>query len=89
LPKPPPNPACETVRIGYGAGGGYPIGFELEDKDYDAGFLKVFVSTEYADIGSLVQESAAAQRVAKRSPDIAGIWGAWLGAITVSDRGEQ
>ncbi|KAJ6505178.1 kinase-like domain-containing protein [Mycena sanguinolenta] len=30
LPKPPPNPACETVRIGYGAGGGYPIEFVLE-----------------------------------------------------------
>jgi hypothetical protein len=88
LPKPPPNPACETVRIGYGEGGGYPISFDLEGKDYDAGFLKVFVSTEYADMGSLVQESAAAQS-AKKSPDIAGIWGAWLGAITVSDGGEQ
>ncbi|KAJ7930626.1 caspase domain-containing protein [Mycena leptocephala] len=84
LPKPPPNPACETVRIGYGAGGGYPIGFELEGKDYDAGFLKVFVSTEYADMRSLAQGSAATQRIqVTRSPDILGIWGAWLGAITV------
>ncbi|KAJ6553745.1 caspase domain-containing protein [Mycena vulgaris] len=89
LPKPPPNPACETVHIGYGAGGGYPIEFDLEGKNYDAGFLKVFISTEYADMSSLVQESAAAQRVAKRSPDVTGLWGAWLGAITVSDGGEQ
>ncbi|KAJ7016293.1 hypothetical protein C8F04DRAFT_1163119 [Mycena alexandri] len=75
LPKPPPNPACETVRIGYGAGGGSPIEFVLEGKDYDAGFLKVFISTEYADMRSLEQNSAAAQRgTGRRVPDITGIW---------------
>ncbi|KAJ7753237.1 caspase domain-containing protein, partial [Mycena metata] len=80
LPKPPPNPACETVRIGYGVGGGDPIEFVLEGKDYDAGFLKVFISTEYADIRSLEQGSAAAQRgMGRRVPDITGTWGAWLG----------
>ncbi|KAJ6505606.1 hypothetical protein DFH09DRAFT_1439004 [Mycena vulgaris] len=30
LPKPPPNPACETVHIGYGAGGGYHCGKNLQ-----------------------------------------------------------
>ncbi|KAF7333993.1 hypothetical protein MVEN_02303900 [Mycena venus] len=90
LPKPPPNPASETVRIGYGAGGGYPIEFVLEGKDYDTGFLKVFISTEYADMRSLEQDSAAAQRgPGRRVPDITGIWGAWLGAITVSNGVEQ
>ncbi|KAJ7721378.1 caspase domain-containing protein [Mycena metata] len=90
LPKPPPNPGCETVRIGYGAGGGYPIEFVLEGKDYDAGFLKVFISAEYADMRSLEQNSAAAQRgTGRRVPDITGIWGAWLGAITVNDGAEQ
>ncbi|KAJ7489709.1 hypothetical protein B0H11DRAFT_2012144 [Mycena galericulata] len=90
LPKPPPNPSCEIAHIGYGAGGGFPIEFDLEGKDYDAGFLKVFFSTEYVNMSSLVQKSAAAQRlIVKRSPDITGIWGAWLGAITVSAGGEQ
>ncbi|KAJ6505615.1 caspase domain-containing protein [Mycena vulgaris] len=90
LPKPPPNPACEIAHIGYGAGGGYPIEFDLEGKDYDAAFLKVFISTEYSDMSSLVQKSAAAQRLfVKRPPDITGIWGAWLGAITVSAGEEQ
>ncbi|KAJ7712630.1 caspase domain-containing protein [Mycena metata] len=89
LPKPPPNPARETVRIGYGAGGGDPIEFVLEGKDYDAGFLKVFISTEYADMGSLEQDSAAAQRgMGKRVSDITGIWGAWLGAVTVTAPGD-
>ncbi|KAJ7027245.1 hypothetical protein C8F04DRAFT_1122868 [Mycena alexandri] len=89
LPKPPPNPVCETVRIGYGAGGGDPIEFHLEDKDYDAGFLKVFISTEYADMRSLEQGSAAGQRgMGSRVPDITGTWGAWLGAITVNDGAE-
>ncbi|KAJ7252007.1 hypothetical protein C8J57DRAFT_1077638 [Mycena rebaudengoi] len=60
LPKLPPNPASEIAHIGYGAGGGFPIEFGLEGKDYDAGFLKVFISTEYADMSSLVQNSAAA-----------------------------
>ncbi|KAJ7191621.1 caspase domain-containing protein [Mycena pura] len=90
LPKTPPNPACETVRIGYGAGGGDPIEFVLEGKDCDAGFLKVFMSTEYADMRSVEQGSAASQRYGRREvPDITSIWGAWLGAIIVSDGVEQ
>ncbi|KAJ7742022.1 caspase domain-containing protein [Mycena metata] len=89
LPKPPPNPASKIAHIGYGAGGGFPIEFDLEGKDYDAGFLKVFISTEYADMSSMEQNSAAAQRLlVRRAPvDITGIWGAWLGAITVSAGG--
>ncbi|KAF7359688.1 hypothetical protein MVEN_00693200 [Mycena venus] len=89
LPKPPPNPACETIRIGYGAGGGYPIEFVLEgNKNYDAGFVKVFISADYTDMRSLEQGSAAGQRLpAPRGPDITGIWGAWLGAVTVTAPG--
>ncbi|KAF7354114.1 hypothetical protein MVEN_01098800 [Mycena venus] len=79
--------AHETVTVGYGAGGGSPIRFELdENKMSDSGFLKVFASAEYIDMRSLEQPAAVerAQRLKSgRTPDILDQWGAWLGAITL------
>ncbi|KAJ6526440.1 hypothetical protein B0H19DRAFT_1042189 [Mycena capillaripes] len=80
-------PAPKTVTVGYGAGGGDPIGFVLgEDQIRDSGFLKVFVSTEYCDMRSLEQPAAAEsgpRLFGRRVPEIHGEWSAWLGVITV------
>ncbi|KAJ7753236.1 caspase domain-containing protein, partial [Mycena metata] len=85
-----PGPAPETVTVGYGAGGGYPIQFRLEEgKNRDTGFLKVFVSTKYVDMRHMEQESAgeAPQRLTVVKVLETGIWGAWLGAVTVTAPG--
>ncbi|KAJ7027242.1 caspase domain-containing protein [Mycena alexandri] len=85
-----PGPAPETVTVGYGAGGGYPIQFRLEEgKNRDTGFLKVFVSTKYVDMRHMEQESAgeAPQRLTVVKGLETGIWGAWLGAVTVTAPG--
>jgi len=80
--------APNSVTVGYGAGGGDPIAFALEDwKKSDAGFLKAFVSTEYVDMQSLPQSSPIdvfQTRIGIRTQNITGLWGAWLGAISVS-----
>ncbi|KAJ7919727.1 hypothetical protein B0H13DRAFT_1605989, partial [Mycena leptocephala] len=85
-----PVPASETVTIGYGAGGGYPIQFLLEDgKIRDTGFLKVFVSTKYVDTGYMEQASAAEAPQKLKVAKIlkTGIWGTWLGVVTVTAPG--
>ncbi|KAJ6505593.1 hypothetical protein DFH09DRAFT_1101656 [Mycena vulgaris] len=75
---------------GYGAGGGYPIQFLLEEgKNRDTGFLKVFVSTKYVDMRYMEQGSAAEapQKLTGAKILETSIWGAWLGAVTVTAPG--
>ncbi|KAF7333994.1 hypothetical protein MVEN_02304000 [Mycena venus] len=82
-----PGPAPETVTVGYGAGGGYPIQFLLEEgKNRDTGFLKVLLSTKYVDMRYMEQGSAAEapQKLTGAKILETGIWGAWLGAVTVT-----
>ncbi|KAJ7717713.1 hypothetical protein B0H16DRAFT_1475958 [Mycena metata] len=85
-----PGRSPETVTVGYGAGGAYPIQFRLEEgQNRDTGFLRVFVSTKYVDMRHMEQESAAEtpQRLTVVKVLETGIWGAWLGAVTVTAPG--
>ncbi|KAJ6505179.1 hypothetical protein C8R45DRAFT_1181219 [Mycena sanguinolenta] len=71
------GPASEIVTVGYGAGGGYPIQFLLEEgKNRDTSFLKVFVSTTYVDMSYMEQASAgeAPQKLTGAKIQETGIW---------------
>ena len=50
--------AGRSLTIGYGAGGGLPLCYELpRGIDIDVGFLKVYLTTKPIDLECLEQES--------------------------------
>lgn len=54
-PALPPN---GTLTLGYGSGGASPHQFFLrEDQDIDIGHLKLYLTTEYVDLSSVLQDT--------------------------------
>jgi len=54
----PPLTKGSTLTIGYGASGGVPYSFTLEDgRDLDVEFFKFFFLTQPADMSSIEQAS--------------------------------
>jgi hypothetical protein len=83
----------EKVTVGYGAGGGDAFEFTLKPGECsDTGFLKLFVSTNYADMDGIAQESpfgGYSKRGDKGKYQNSGIWGAWTAAVTVFSDGRD
>lgn len=51
-------PANGDLTIGYGTGGGQPRQYYLRPgQDFDVGFLKLFVSTDWVDFSNIKQLS--------------------------------
>ena len=75
------------LNIGYGAGGGDPFEFTLgPNKTTDTGFLKLFVSTKYVDMGWLCQKDPfdpLARRQMQRKIQATDCWDALFVAVTV------
>src|ERR1700692_415186 len=89
--SPPLGRAEETgptkINLGYGAGGGDPFEFTLHKGQLtDTGFLKLFVSTKYVDMGWLCQQSPfnpLARRKMMRKVQVTDCWDALFSAVTV------
>ncbi|KAK7461776.1 hypothetical protein VKT23_008208 [Stygiomarasmius scandens] len=80
------NPS--KVYVGYGAGGGDPIEFLLkEDEESDTGFLKLFVSTTYADMEHITQppvfDTLTSRKAMSKREEIE-MWDSWVATITVN-----
>jgi len=79
------------VTVGYGAGGGDPIEFVLnEGQQSDAGFLKLFVSTVYVDMDHVTQSSpfeSPSRRKPLRKPEETSIWGSRFATVIVDSSG--
>jgi hypothetical protein len=78
------------VTAGYGAGGGqYAFEFSLPDGQLaDTGFLKLFVSTKFVDLGWISQMSPfhacdSARLANAEVPADIGIWDASYAVVTV------
>ncbi|KAI0962768.1 hypothetical protein AcW1_000051 [Taiwanofungus camphoratus] len=84
----PPLKRMQAVTVGYGAGGGDPIEFELNQHDEsDTGFLKLFVSTFYVDMDHIAQPSVFEglwTRKATRKAEEFSMCGSWVMTITVT-----
>jgi hypothetical protein len=83
----PPLRPRGSLTIGYGSGGGAPFEYRLRDsQDVDVGFLRLFISTEPADLSGIEQlspfEGVRESRRRNRSPG--GTWSIML--ITVVQR---
>ncbi|THU94293.1 hypothetical protein K435DRAFT_900628 [Dendrothele bispora CBS 962.96] len=53
-----PLPAKGSLTIGYGSSGTPPYGFSVRERqDVDVGALKLFLSTDYVDYGTIAQKS--------------------------------
>ncbi|THU77272.1 hypothetical protein K435DRAFT_564575, partial [Dendrothele bispora CBS 962.96] len=53
-----PLPAKGSLTIGYGSSGSPPYGFSVRERqDVDVGALKLFLSTDYVDYGTIAQKS--------------------------------
>jgi hypothetical protein len=79
------------LSIGYGASGTDAIQFSLPPgARVDSGFLKVFVSSAYVDMGFLKQDSPleTPMRLARTvAPPFIHIWDAWTFVLTVIAQG--
>jgi len=54
----PPLRPQGSLTIGYGAGGGVPLVYVLrKGQDVDVGHLKLFLSTNHADLSGIPQDS--------------------------------
>lgn len=54
----PPLRAGDSLNIGYGSGGAPPFQYFLrKGQNIDLGFLKLFLTSTYVDLSSIVQES--------------------------------
>lgn len=76
-----------SVTVGYGAGGGDPIQFISGDDPQDTGFIKLFVSSVYVDMGHIAQKpviDAERKRKALKKADDNKMWGGSLAVVTVS-----
>ena len=75
------------LNIGYGAGGGNPFEFTLRpNQTTDMGFLKLFVSTKYVDMGWLCQKDPfdpLARHQMQRKIQATDFWDALFVAVTV------
>ena len=85
------------VTVGYGPGGFDPIEYSLPDgKTSNTGFLKVFVSTKWVDMGWMtrlhpftdvldsfpVPPGVVKSRGRKEDQDV-GVWDAYIAAVTI------
>lgn len=76
-----------TLTIGYGVGGGFPIEFEFSVSDSPTGFVQLFVSTVHLELDQIAQDSpfepSGPTRGNATRPVIPFAYG-WTGYITLS-----
>lgn len=85
------------VTVGYGPGGFDPIEYALPDgKPSNTGFLKAFVSTKWVDMGWMTRSPPStdilnsfpappggAQAGSRKEDQDAGVWDAYIAAVTI------
>ena len=86
----PPLEPHGTLTIGYGSAGAVPFNYYLwGDQKLDVGCLKLFLSTEYADLSHISQGSPfhgdrRRARLVSADTDVPGLWDTSL--VTVVQR---
>ncbi|TFK17138.1 hypothetical protein FA15DRAFT_676281, partial [Coprinopsis marcescibilis] len=83
----------DSITIGYGSGGGYPIWFRLDDPlRSETGFIKVFVATQPVDGMRIVEQSGVEDLLprkfipAKRMIPEKKEWGTFVATIRVDTK---